>query len=429
MISVLVAILLVLLLAFGMPIAYSLGIAGAVGIFSIAGFQGMLTQISTTAYRAAADSTLASIPLFVLMAELMHQGGMARKVFDAAYKITGRLPGGVAIATVLASAGFSAVSGSSTASTGTLAAISLPEFKRLGYGMSAATGIVAVAGTLAIMIPPSIAFIIYGVLTETSIGKLLIAGIIPGIMTATLYGVGILLWARLDPKTLPKGERWSWAEKWAAIRQIGGFLLIVGIIFVALYGGIATATEVAAIGAFAALIYLVATRRLDFAKFLVASRRTIAITAMIMLIVMGALVFGYFLTITRTPQLIIEWIQRSGMTPWTVMSLILLIYFVLGCLMDELAILLITLPITFPLIVKLGFDPIWYGVIIVKMVEIGLVAPPVGMNVFVVSATTGVPVGTVYRGTAYMLMFEFVTLGLLLAFPALSTWLPSLMTG
>jgi len=321
------------------------------------------------------------------------------------------------------------VSGSSTASTGTLAAISLPEFKRLKYGMTAATGIVAVAGTLAIMIPPSIAFIIYGILTETSIGKLLIAGIIPGIMTATLYMIGIFIWARLDPVTLPPGERWSWREKWEAVKKIGGFLLIVFVIFFALYGGIATATEVAAIGALASFVYLWATRRLDWKKTIVASRRTAAITVMIMLIIMGALVFGYFLTITRAPQNLIAWIQQSGLSPWTVMSIILVIYFILGCLMDELAILLITLPITFPLVVGLGFDPIWFGVIVVKMVEIGLVAPPVGMNVFVVSATTGVPVATVYRGTGYMMLFEMITLGLLLAFPALSTWLPSLMTG
>lgn len=422
-----IAILLVALLAVGIPIAYSLALAGAIGTFWVLGFTAMATQISTTAYRAAADSTLASIPLFVLMAELMHQGGMARAVFDAAYKVTGRLPGGVAIATVLASAGFSAVSGSSSASTGTLAAISLPEFRRLGYGMSAATGIVAVAGTLAIMIPPSIPFIIYGVLTETSIGKLLLAGIIPGIMTALLYGLGIFIWARMDPKTLPPGEAWSWSQKWASIRAIGGFLVIVGLIFTALYGGIATATEVAAIGALSTLVWLVASRKIGWSGIIAASRSTIAITAMIMLIVMGALVFGYFLTITRAPQNLLAWVQQSGMSATMVMALIIVIYFVLGCLMDELAILLITLPITFPLVVSLGYDPIWFGVIIVKMVEIGLVAPPVGMNVFVVSATTGVPVGTVYRGTAYMLMFEMVTLALLLAFPALSTWLPSMV--
>lgn len=425
--AIAIAVLLLLLLAVGIPIAYSLALAGAIGIFWMLGFSAMTTQISSTAYRAAADSTLASIPLFVFMAELMYQGGMARAVFDAARKMSGRIPGGVAIATVMASAGFAAVSGSSSASTGTLAAISLPEFKRLGYGMQAATGIVAVAGTLAVMIPPSIAFIIYGVLTETSIGKLMLAGIIPGLMTATVYTLGIFVWARMDPKTLPPGEAWSWAEKWASIRAIGGFLVIVGLIFSVLYGGVATATEVAAIGALATLIWLVVSRKIGWKGIIAASRATIGITAMILLIVMGALVFGYFLTITKSPQGLLAWVQQSGMSPTMVMGLLIVIYFVLGCLMDELAILLITLPITFPLVVSLGYDPIWFGVIIVKMVQIGLVAPPVGMNVFVVSATTGVPVGTVYRGTAYMLMFELTTLAVLLAFPALATWLPSLV--
>ena len=423
----LISSLLVFLLIAGTPIAFALGLAGAAGIFSGAGFAGMLAQLSTTAYRSVADSTLSSIPLFILMAELMHQGGMAKDVFDAARKLVGRVPGGIAIATVMASAGFSAVSGSSTASTGTLAAISLPEFKKLGYGIQAATGIVAVAGTLAVMIPPSIAFIIYGVLTETSIGKLLIAGIIPGLMTAALYSVGILLWAKLDPVTLPRGERFEWSEKLQSLRKIGGFCGIVFAIFFSLYGGVATANEVAAIGAAATLIYLMVVGRLTWRQVIVASYRTIHISAMIMLIVVGAMIFGYFLTINRAPQELIDAIGRSGMAPWTVMAIILVIYFVLGCLMDELAILLITLPITFPLVVSLGFDPIWFGVIIVKMVEIGLVAPPVGMNVFVVSATTGVPVATIYRGTGYMLIFEGITLILLLAFPWLSLWLPSYM--
>jgi C4-dicarboxylate transporter, DctM subunit len=421
-----IALMIVLLLA-GMPIAFALGVAGAVGVWSAAGFTGMVAQISTTAYRSAADSTLASIPLFILMAEFMHQGGMARDVFDAAKKISGRLPGGVAVATVLASAGFAAVSGSSTAATGTLAAISLPEFKKLGYGIQAATGIVAVAGTLAVMIPPSIAFIIYGILTETSIGQLLIAGIIPGLMTAALYVVGIVIWAKIDPKTLPRGERWPWSEKLQALKSVSGFCFIVFSIFFSLYGGIATATEVAAIGAAVTMVYLVLAGRLNLRQIFEASYRTIRISAMIMMIIVGAMIFGYFLAINRAPQLIIDWIGHNGFAPWTVMAILLIIYFILGCLMDELAILLITLPITFPLVVSLGFNPIWFGVIIVKMVEIGLVAPPVGMNVFVVSATTGVPVWTIYRGTSYMLMFEMVTLGLLLAFPALSLWLPSLM--
>jgi tripartite ATP-independent transporter DctM subunit len=422
-----ITILLLVLLAAGMPIALSMAIAGAAGIYVLSGADAMVAQISTTAYRTMADSTLAAIPLFVLMATLMGEGGMASSVFEAAKRIAGRLPGGVAIATVFASAGFAAVSGSSAASTGTLAAISLPEFKKLGYGLSAATGIVAVAGTLAVMIPPSIAFIIYGVLTETSIGKLLIAGIIPGLLTAFLYSLGIYVWARLDPKTLPRGERWTWRQKWEALSRIGGFCIIIFVTFFSLYGGIATATEVAAIGALATLIYLFVTGRIGFRGIVKASYMTLNISAMIMLIVLGAMVYGYFLTISRAPQDLIDLIGHKGLSGPTVLAIVLVIYFILGCLMDELAILLITLPITFPLVTSFGYDAIWYGVIIVKMVQFGLVCPPVGLNVFVVSATTGVPVGAIYRGTGYMLIFEGINLILLLTFPILSLWLPSLM--
>jgi tripartite ATP-independent transporter DctM subunit len=422
-----VLVLLLMLLMLGMPIAFALGVSGAIGIFTATGFTGMVSQVSTTSYRAVADSALAAIPLFVLMAELMHQGGMARQVFNAANKLMGWLPGGVGIAAVLASAGFAAVSGSSTAASGTLAAISLPEFKRLGYGLSAATGIVATAGTLAVMIPPSIAMIIYGIMTQTSIGKLLVAGVIPGILTAALYVVGIYTWARLQPSVLPRGERTSWRDKWVAVKGIIGFLCIVVSLFVTLSAGIATATETAAVAAAITLVYLVLARRLTPPKIVAALARTIRISAMMLSIVVGALIFGYFLTITRVTPELVEMIGRSRLEPWMVMALVVLLYLILGVFMDQIAILLITLPVTFPLISSLGYDAIWFGVIIVKLVEIGLITPPVGMNVFVVSGATGVPVAQVFRGTGWMLMFEFVTLALLLAYPAISTWLPALM--
>lgn len=361
------------------------------------------------------------------MAELMSQGGMARRVFNAANKWIGFMPGGVGIAAVLASAGFAAVSGSSTAASGTLAAICLPEFKRLGYGLGAGTGIVAVAGTLAVMIPPSIAMIIYGIMTQTSIGKLLIAGVIPGVLTAALYIVGIYVWARLEPAILPKGERAPWAERWAALRGIAGFLFIVVSVFVTLYAGIATATETAAVAACITLVFLVVAGRLGPREILEALRRTARISTMTLSIVVGALIFGYFLTITRATPELVDAIGRMGIEPWQVLALVIAIYIVLGMLMDQIAILLITLPVTFPLVTSLGYDAIWFGVVIVKLVEIGLVTPPVGMNVFVVSGATGVPVSQVFRGTGYMLLFEFVTLGLLLSFPLLSTWLPALM--
>lgn len=423
-----IIVLLLTLLMLGMPIAFALGVAGAIGIYSATGFNGMLSQTSATAYRAVAESTLAAIPLFVFMAELMSQGGMARQVFNAANKWIGWMPGGVGIAAVLASAGFAAVSGSSTAASGTLAAICLPEFKRLGYGLRAGTGIVAVAGTLAVMIPPSIAMIIYGMMTQTSIGKLLISGIIPGLLTAALYIVGIYIWARMQPQVLPKGERATWDERWAALRAIGGFVFIVVSVFVTLYAGIATATETAAVAAGITLVFLVLAGRLTIFGIYEALRRTVRVSAMMLSIVVGALIFGYFLTITRATPELVDAIGRMGFQPWMVMAMVVLLYLVLGMLMDQIAILLITLPVTFPLVTSLGYDPIWFGVIIVKLVEIGLVTPPVGMNVFVVSGATGVPVSQVFRGTSYMLLFEVITLALLLAFPALSTWLPALMS-
>ncbi|MBN9497808.1 MAG: TRAP transporter large permease [Alphaproteobacteria bacterium] len=419
--------LLLVLLMLGMPVAFSLLIAGTVGIHATVGFSGMYSQLSSTAYRSAAESTLAAIPLFILMAELMSKGGMARDVFNAANKFFGKLPGGVSIATVIASAGFAAVSGSSTAAAGSLSAISMPEFRRLGYGLSAATGIIAVAGTLAVMIPPSIAFLIYGIMTETSIGRLLIAGIIPGLMTAAIYSIGIYIWARLEPQTLPRGEDATRAEKLEALRGIWGFLAIIGLVFFSLYGGVATTTETAAVAAFSTLVYLSLAGRLSPAKVWEALVISIRLSTMMLTIVIGAILFGYFLTITRLPQDLIAAIGASGMAPWMILAMILIVYLILGCLMDQIAILLITLPVTFPLVVALGFDPIWYGVIVVKTVEIGLVTPPVGMNVFVVSAATGVPPSQVFRGTGYMLIFEAITLALLLSFPALSTWLPSQM--
>lgn len=427
MVTTFVILLLLFCIFAGMPIAFALAFCGALGLGFTLGIDGVVSKLSTTAYRTVADSTLASIPLFILMAELMNKGGMARDVFAAANRVVGYLPGGVAMSTVLASAGFAAVSGSSTAASGTLAAISLPEFKKLRYSLPISTGVVAVAGTLAVMIPPSIAMIIYGIMTQTSIGKLLIAGVVPGVMTAALYIAAIWIYARRHPDRLPRGERTTLAEKLESLKHVGGFLFIVIAVFVTLYAGVATTTETAAVAAAITFAYLALARRLSVRATMDAIVNTLRISSMMLTIVFGALVFGYFLTINRVAPDLVEGMQSANLSRWTVMALVILVYVILGMLMDQVAILLITLPVTFPLITALGFNPIWFGVIVVKLVEIGLITPPVGMNVFVVSGATGVPVGTVFRGTAYLLAWEFVTLVLLLAFPAISTWLPSYM--
>jgi C4-dicarboxylate transporter DctM subunit len=265
--------------------------------------------------------------------------------------------------------------------------------------------------------------------TETSIGKLLIAGIVPGLMTMVVYSIGIIFWGRMKPGTIPNGQRHSWKEKFQTLPKIWVFLVIVAVIFFCLYGGVATPSEVASIGATVTLLMLVCTKQMGLQGILRAARRTMKATAMIFMIIIGAMIFGYYLTASQLAHNLIVYISGLGLPNWGVMALIVIIYLILGCLMDQMAILLITLPITFPLVMSLGYNPIWYGIIIVKLAEIGLITPPVGMNCYVVSGATGVPLQDVFKGSMMMLAFEFITIGLLLAFPILSTWLPSTIRG
>ncbi len=420
-------VLLLVLLALGVPVAFSLALTGSIGLIVTHGPDVLLNQLKTIPYRSVASGTLATIPLFILMAEFVNQGGIARQLFDAANKWLGRLPAGVAIATVFSSAGFGAISGSSTAASGTFSRAAIPEFKRLGNGLSAATGLIAVSGTLAVMIPPSVPLVMYGIITENSVGKLLLAGFVPGIMTAIVYSLGLIIWARMDPETLPRGENFSWQEKIKALKEIWGFLVIASSIVISLYSGFATATEIAGIGAGVALVLSLLTKKLNARKIYLALVSTIKTFTMIMTIIVGAMIFSYFLALNKAPQAIVAAIANSGLPPFGILLLIIFLYFVLGCFMDQIAILIITLPLTYPIVRSLGVDPIWYGILVVKMVEIGLVTPPMGLNVYVTSGATGVPVETVFRGTGYMLLFELVALGLLLMFPQIATWLPSLV--
>lgn len=418
---------LVLFLAFGMPVGFALGVAGCLGLFLIGGWDTLIGIVSTAPYRSVASVTMATIPLFIFMAELVSSGGLARSLFDACTRFTGRLPGGVAIATVLANAGFGAMSGSSLAAAGAMSSVAMPELRRSGYSPPIAAGVIAVAGTLAIMIPPSIPLVIYGITTETSIGRLLIGGIVPGLLTTLVYSIGIIVWGRILPGTVPKGRSYSWKEKIRSLKDLWGFLIIVGFIVFSLYGGVATPSEVAAIGAAVTMIFLLGARQIGLKGVVHALVSTIKASAMIFLIVVGAMVFGYYLTVSQVAQGLIRFISESGFPSWGVMLLIVLLYLVLGCLMDQVAILLITLPLTFPLVTSMGYDPIWFGIVVTKLAEIGLITPPVGMNCYVVSGATGVPLEDVFRGSGMMLAFEGITILLILFFPVISTWLPSTM--
>ncbi|MDD2737225.1 MAG: TRAP transporter large permease [Desulfuromonadaceae bacterium] len=427
MIASVIFIIMLLLFALGMPVGFAMGVAGVIGLFWEGGLQAVYSIMSNTPFRSVASINLSTVPLFIFMAEMVARGNIASDVFGAAQKWIGKTPGGLAYATVAASAGMGAMSGSSVAAAASLSSITIPEMRKAGYDAQVAAGVVTVAGTLAIMIPPSIPLVIYGIVTETSTGKLLMAGILPGILTAVSYCIGILLWRRFKPGVFPDGYSYSWKEKFASLKPLWAFLILGTIVIVTLYSGIGTSTEAAAVGAMGAAVITVLSRRATFRDVYQAALSTAKLTTMIFTIIVGAMILGYFFTLSQTPQNLVKAIGDSGIPAWGVMGLVVVLYLFLGCVMDQVAVLLLTLPLTFPLVTQLGFDAIWFGIIVTKLAEIGLITPPVGMNAYVVSATAKIPLDVVFRGTVVMLAFEIITMIFLLAFPIISTWIPSLM--
>jgi len=423
-----IVILMLVFLFLGMPVAFALGAAGAIGLYWSGGTDTVFGILGTVPYRSAAHYTLSTLPMFILMAHFISASKIVDDIFVAAKRWLERLPGGLAITTIFAAAGMAAMSGSSTASAATLSTMAVPQMIKHGYSRRVATGVVTVAGTLAIMIPPSIAFVLYGIITETSIGKLLIAGIIPGILTAAMYCLSILIWSKAVPESMPRSSSvYSWKDRFDSLKPLWPFLILASIVIGSMYGGLATPTEAAALGAFGSLVIPILLRRMSYKDFSAAVLAAMKSTTMIFTIIIGAMIFGYFLTITESTQQLIAFIGNLEVNRWVIMIAIVILYLVLGCIMDQVAIILVTLPMVFPLIIHLGFDPIWFGVICTKTAEIGMASPPVGMNAFVVSATTKVPLEDVFKGTWPLLGMDMVSLALLLAFPALSTWLPSTM--
>jgi len=418
---------MIVLIAIGMPVAFAMGVSGAIGIFFMGGFDSLMGILGTSPYRTAASYTLTTVPLFILMAEFIVKSEIVHDIFDAGYKWLGHLPGGVAIATVMADAGFGAMCGSSTAAAAAMSSVAIPQMKRLRYKDTLSGGVVAIAGTLAIMIPPSIVFIIYGSVTETSIGKLLIAGIIPGILTTIAYAVAIYVWVKLDPSVSPSQKAWSWPERMRSLKYVWPMFVLFGVVVGTIYTGIATPTESAAFGATAALVMGLAMGRLDRERILAACLATIKSTVMIFVLIIGAMIFGYYMTMTQLAQDTVKLIAASSLDRWAIMGGLVVLYIFLGCILDQIAILLLTLPITFPLVVSLGFDPIWFGVIITALAEIGLITPPVGLNCFIVSHVSKIPLEDVFKGASILLISEMIVMAMLIYWPEISLWLPSMM--
>ena len=421
-------VLLLAALLLGVPIAVSLAVAGMLGIYVVSGDIGRVMGIvSMTPFSSVADYSLSTIPMFILMAYLCAGGGLARDLYAAAAAWLSQVRGGLAIATVFACGIFGAMSGASTAAASAMSQIAMPEMRRHGYSDPLAAGSIGVGATLAILIPPSIAMVIYAVATQTSIGKLLIAGIIPGIIVGLLLALTIYVWAVLRPQDAPSTPPVTSAERWAATWRVWPSLMLILVVIILLYSGAATPTEIGAIGAFMGAVIGFATRRLTLAGALQAVKDTLSTSAMIFLILIGATIFGYYMALSRIPQHAVEAVAAMQLNRWVVIIAIVAAYFIISMFMDEIPLLLLTLQLAFPLVMSLGFDAIWFGVMSMLMVSLGLVFPPVGMIAFVVSAAGKVPLTSVYKGTSVLMIAIFATIALLMVFPQIALWLPNTM--
>jgi C4-dicarboxylate transporter, DctM subunit len=410
------------------PIAFSMGLIGFLGLWWLRGVGPSMASATTVVYESGFQYTLSVVPLFILMGNFVTRAGMSKELYRAAYTFVGHLRGGLAMATVIACGGFGAICGSSIATAATMTKVAYPSMRDHGYSDELAAGSIAAGGTLGILIPPSTIMIIYGIMTETNIGKLFAAGVLPGLLAVLLLCLAVQYITWRDPRAGPRAERSRWAERLKAIKEVWAVAALFILVMGGIYGGVFTATEGAGIGAFGAFLFALARRALSpkaLLEVLVDSART---TGMLFMILVGALIFANFVNYTTMPGDLKTLVSRYEISPMTVMVAICAIYVILGTAMEELSMILLTVPVFFPLVVHLGFDPVWFGIIIVVVVQIGLISPPVGMNMFVVkSMLPGVSTATIFRGVTPFVIVTVLLLAILVAFPKISLLLPALM--
>ncbi|MBL8317597.1 MAG: TRAP transporter large permease [Burkholderiaceae bacterium] len=410
------------------PLAFAMGAVGYVGLGLMRGWLPAAGNAAEAIYETGFAYTLSVVPLFILMGNFVARAGLAHELFRLAYSFVGHVRGGLAHATILACAGFGAICGSSIATAATMSKVAYPSMKRLGYADYLSTGVIAAGGTLGIMIPPSTIMVIYGIVTETHIGKLFAAGVLPGLMCALLMMAGVAWITWRDPRAGPAGERSSWSQRLKALRDIWGVALLVVLVLGGIYGGVFTATEGAGIGASGAFFFALARRALSWRmllEVLVESART---TAMLFTILIAAMLFSGFINFTTMPGDLKQWITHMGLPPLAIIGAMMVIYVLLGTIMEELSMVLLTIPVFFPIVTQLGFDPVWFGVLIVLIVQIGLISPPVGMNLFVLnSLLKDVTLGQIFRGVWLFVAMLVVALAIVLEIQPLALWLPSFM--
>ena len=419
---------MVLLFFSRMRVAYVMTMIGFLGFSMMISFKGGLNLLSRNIYEVFSSYGLTTIPLFILMGQLAFNSGISSRLYDTAYKFLGSTRGGLAMATVSACTGFGAVCGSSPATAATMATVGLPEMRRYRYADELSTGSVASGGGLGMIMPPSVVLIVYGVLTEESIGKLFAAGIMPAILVTILFIISIYIRCRFAPDQGPPGETFTWKEKLKSLNGLIDTLAVFGLVMGGLFFGFFTPTEAAAVGAFGVLVVSLIRRQLTWQGFVKSLYETLRTSCMVMLLIAGAVVFGKFLAITRIPSNIASWIGGSDL----ILTMIIGVYFLGGCFMDALAFVMLTIPIFFPIVTSLGYDPIWFGIIIVMVTEMGVITPPVGINVYVVygvaqGAIGGVPLESIFKGVTPFLLAVIVGIIILVIFPSIILYLPNLL--
>jgi C4-dicarboxylate transporter DctM subunit len=421
-------IILIIFLFSNMPVGFVMGLVGLGGFIYVKGLGPGLNLLASDIFEIFSSYSLTVIPLFVLMGQISFQSGISRRLFEAVYVLLGNRRGGLAIATIGTCACFSAISGSTNATAATMATVTLPEMKRYGYNMGLATGAVAAGGSLGILIPPSTVFIVYGILTEQSIGKLFMAGILPGILLTVLFMAAIYIIVTLNPSLAPAGHKTGFKEKISSFTGVLETLLLFFIVMGGIFFGIFTPTEAAAIGAFATLFLAIVRKQISWKGFIKALAATTQTNCMVMVIVAGATIFGHFMAVTRVPYELSAWVGSLPLPGSLIMIIIILIYMLGGCFMDSFALIMLTVPIFAPLAEALGFNLIWFGVVIVLIGEMGVITPPVGINVYVVHGITrDVPLETIFKGVMPLLAALIICNILILLFPEIVLFLPNLM--
>lgn len=427
-IGILGVIALFVFIVLGLPIGVAMGAVAVVGLASITNVEAALSRLGHTAFSMTANYLTAVIPLFVLMGEFAFVSGLTREAYSATYKWLGRLPGGLAMATIGGCAGFAAVCGSSEATAITMSSVALPEMRKYKYHPKLALGSIAAGGTLGILIPPSLAFILYALITEQSIGKLFLAGVFPGILLAFLFMITIYILAKRDPLLGPAGSKTSWHEKLAAFKDIWGVFILFLLVMGGIYGGVFTPTEAAAAGVFGAFLIALGRRRLTGKNVITSFMNTLRTTGMVFVIIIGAVLFGYFMAASGLTIALANFIVGLPVSPLVILISILFLFLVLGCVMDAWANMLIMVPFLFPTILSLGFDPIWFGVLMVIMIEMGMITPPIGMNVFIISGVArDVPMFTIFRGIVPFVLAMAVCVAIVVAIPQIALFLPNAM--